>query len=134
MTTHTYSIVGNDFERAGLASHNVKLLLKKLGVAPEIIRRAIIAAYEAEMNTVIYAQKGTLYFNLSDSMIDLEIIDVGPGIPDIEKAMQDGYSTTNSLGLGLPGARRLMDDFGIVSRVGEGTTVTVRKWARQALR
>jgi anti-sigma regulatory factor (Ser/Thr protein kinase) len=139
MTTHTYSIVGNDFERAGLASHNVKLLLKKLGVAPEIIRRVIIAAYEAEMNTVIYAQKGTLYFNLSDSMIDLEIIDVGPGIPDIEKAMKEGFSTATDkirdlgfgAGLGLPNMKKSSDIFEIKSTVGKGTRVHMRIFLKQ---
>ena len=139
MTTHSYTIVGNDFERAGLASHNVKLLLKKIGVSPEIVRRAIIAAYEAEMNVVIYAQKGTLYFNLSDSMIDIEVIDVGPGIPDIQKALQEGYSTAPDrvrvlgfgAGLGLPNMKRSSDIFEIKSTLGKGTRVHMRIFLTQ---
>ena len=139
MTTHSYTIVGNDFERAGLASHNVKLLLKKIGVSPEIVRRAIIAAYEAEMNVVIYAQKGTLYFNLSDTMIDIEVIDVGPGIPDIQRALQEGYSTAPDrvrelgfgAGLGLPNMKRSSDIFEIKSTLGKGTRVHMRIFLTQ---
>ena len=98
--------------------------------------QALVATAISELarNILEYAGYGEIIFELAQQGGRRGIVviarDQGPGIPDIEKAMQDGYSTTKSLGLGLPGSRRLMDDFEIVSQVGEGTTVTVKKWAR----
>jgi serine/threonine-protein kinase RsbT len=92
------------------------------------------AISEVARNIVVYAQRGEVALGLSwkDGRRGIVVVaeDQGPGIPDIERAMQDGFSTGRSLGLGLPGARRLMDEFEIVSRVGQGTTVTMRKWCR----
>jgi anti-sigma regulatory factor (Ser/Thr protein kinase) len=131
MSSQSYTIVGNDFDRGGMASHRLKQQLKKLGVAPDIIRRTIIAAYEAEMNVVIYAHRGSLYFTLSDSQIDVEVMDEGPGIPDIELAMTEGYSTASpkiremgfGLGLGLPNMKKASDFFEIQSTLGKGTRI-----------
>lgn len=90
------------------------------------------AISEVARNIVVYAERGEIVLGLANrnGRRGLEVIasDEGPGIPDIEQAMQDGFSTGRSLGLGLPGARRLMDEFEIVSEVGRGTTVTMRKW------
>jgi len=102
--------------------------------------QALVATAISELarNILEYAGYGEIILELAQQGGRRGIVviarDQGPGIPDIEKAMQDGYSTTKSLGLGLPGARRLMDDFEIVSKVGQGTTVTAKKWARQTLR
>ncbi|HWX60764.1 anti-sigma regulatory factor [Bradyrhizobium sp.] len=92
------------------------------------------AISEIARNIVVYADRGEISLSVADNGGRRGIVvvarDEGPGISDIERAMRDGYSTGKSLGLGLPGARRLMDDFEIVSAVGEGTIVTMRKWKR----
>ncbi len=99
--------------------------------------QALVATAISELarNIVEYAKHGEIFLELieRDGRRGILVIarDEGPGIPDIERAMQDGFSTGGGLGLGLPGARRLMDEFEIVSQVGRGTTVTVKKWARQ---
>jgi serine/threonine-protein kinase RsbT len=92
------------------------------------------AISEIARNIVNYARSGELVFSLLDqgARRGLMVVarDEGPGIPDIELAMRDGFSTGKSLGLGLPGAKRLMDEFEIQSEIGKGTTITMRKWAR----
>lgn len=92
------------------------------------------AISEVARNIVVYAHQGEIVLSLVERAgrrgISVVARDQGPGIPDLELAMRDGYSTGKSLGLGLPGAKRLMDEFEIASEVGEGTTVTMRKWAR----
>jgi serine/threonine-protein kinase RsbT len=92
------------------------------------------AISEVARNIIVYAKFGEIILNTISSEggrrgIAVQAKDQGPGIPDIDRAMQDGFSTGNSLGLGLPGARRLMDEFTLASMVGKGTTVTMRKWA-----
>ncbi len=98
---------------------------------------AVVATAISELarNIVRYAVRGEITLRLIDNQdgkkgVEVVAADDGPGIPDLTLAMQDGYSTSGSLGLGLPGVRRLMDDFDIVSEFGKGTTVTVRKWKR----
>lgn len=90
------------------------------------------AISEVARNIVVYAERGEIRLQRAqkDGRRGIEVVaaDQGPGIPDIERAMQDGFSTGRSLGLGLPGARRLMDEFEIVSEPGKGTMVTMRKW------
>jgi serine/threonine-protein kinase RsbT len=92
------------------------------------------AISELARNIVLYAQTGEIVLDVIEGSGRRGILvvarDEGPGIADIEQAMRDGFSTGNSLGLGLPGARRLMDEFEIVSELGKGTTVTMRKWKR----
>jgi len=127
----SHRIEGGDFARAGAASRSLKEHLKRIGADPEVVRRAMIAAYEAEMNVVIHADRGTLWARLNDGRLDLEVVDDGPGIPDIERAMQPGYSTAGpaaralgfGAGLGLPSIRKHSDRFSIDSRVGRGTRV-----------
>lgn len=93
-----------------------------------------LAISEITRNIISHARDGTVTLSTIEDGgrrgVQIVARDQGPGIPDIEHAMRDGYSTTRSLGMGLPGARRLMDDFEIVSAVGHGTTITMRKWRR----
>lgn len=92
------------------------------------------AISEVARNIIVYAQRGEVTLSVAQKGGKRGIVviaqDDGPGIPDIEQAMRDGFSTGKSLGLGLPGAKRLMDEFEIVSEVGKGTVVTMRKWLR----
>ena len=128
----TYQIRGSDFDKAGETAAEVKEILKKLGIDSWVIHRAIVIAFEAEMNVVMYASEGTLTFILTDEDIRLEIADKGPGIEDIEMALTEGFSTATDemremgfgFGMGLPNIRKNSDDFSIDSEVGMGTTVT----------
>jgi anti-sigma regulatory factor (Ser/Thr protein kinase) len=127
----SYSVQGRNFDRAGEVSGEVKVLLKNLGLDGMVVRRVVIVAFEAEMNVVMYARKGTITVVLTDSEIRLEISDEGPGIPDIPLALQEGYSTATpemremgfGFGMGLPNMRRNSDEFDIQSVVGQGTCV-----------
>ncbi len=98
--------------------------------------QTVIAAAISEIarNILMYAKRGEVELGLVTNGDRQGVVvvarDQGPGIPDIARAMQDGYSTSGGLGLGLPGARRLMDDFEVTSDRGKGTTVTMRKWRR----
>jgi serine/threonine-protein kinase RsbT len=109
-------------------------LAARLGFSGSDLTVIATAISEIARNIVVYAQRGEVRLGIEEleARRGIRVVahDAGPGIPDIEQAMRDGYSTTNSLGLGLPGARRLMDDFEILSKAGEGTTVTMRKWKR----
>jgi serine/threonine-protein kinase RsbT len=99
------------------------------------VTRIVTAASELARNIFLYAGSGTMqWFTLSQNAgvgIELKFEDHGPGIPDIELAMTPGYGTGHGFGLGLPGTKRLMDEMEIQSRLGKGTTVTVRKWLRR---
>ena len=98
--------------------------------------QTVIAAAISEIarNVLMYARQGEIHISVvlngDHSGVMIVARDQGPGIPDIERALRDGYSTSGGLGLGLPGAKRLMDDFEIVSASHQGTTVTMRKWRR----
>jgi serine/threonine-protein kinase RsbT len=109
-------------------------LAKELGFGVIDQARIATAISELTRNIVQYTEEGEaiLYSIEQGNHIGIEVVckDRGPGIADVELAMQDGYSTSSSLGMGLPGARRLMDEFEIESQVGVGTTVTIRKWLR----
>jgi anti-sigma regulatory factor (Ser/Thr protein kinase)/Fe-S-cluster-containing hydrogenase component 2 len=126
-----YDITGGDYREAGAASRAIKAHLKAIGARADAIRRAMIAAYEAEMNVVIHAHKGRLEASFDDRRIDVDVSDEGPGIPDIERALAPGWSTASpearalgfGAGLGLPNIRRNADTFSIDSQVGVGTTV-----------
>ncbi len=128
----SYDIESNDFRRAGAASRSIKEHLKRIGADAEAIRRTMIAAYEAEMNVVIHANGGRLEASLSDTQIDVNVVDGGPGIPDIELAMTEGFSTASAearalgfgAGMGLPNIRRNSDRLRVTSRVDEGTRVS----------
>ena len=128
-----YHVSPTDFTRAGEASRDVKNKLKKLGVPPEIIRKVAIAMYEGEINMVIHANGGDISVDITPDAIFMELKDVGPGIEDIDKAMQAGYSTApdnvRSLGfgagMGLPNMKKNSDTMDIQTVLGQGTTVTM---------
>lgn len=109
-------------------------LASLLDFSPSDLTVIAAAISEVARNIVEYATKGDVHVRLVERGgrrgVMVVAQDVGPGIPDVALALQDGYSTAGSLGLGLPGARRLMDEFELQSEVGKGTTVTMRKWAR----
>ena len=127
----TYEVDGSDFTRAGKASSNVKKKLRALGVPSDVIRKVSIALYEGEINMVIHANGGVIDVEMSPDRITMVLKDTGKGIPDIDKAMQAGYSTAadevRSLGfgagMGLPNMKKNTDEMRIESTVGVGTTV-----------
>ena len=129
----TYDISADDFTRAGEASSDVKRKLKQMGVDPEAIRKVAIAMYEGEINMVIHAKGGLITVEMTPQQIKMILADVGPGIPDVELAMQAGYSTApdeiRSLGfgagMGLPNMKKYSDQMEIDTRLGEGTTITM---------
>jgi len=128
-----YEIDGDSFTSAGEASVKVKKSLRQMGFDPEIIRKVSVAMYEGEINMVIHAQGGRATVDVFDDRIVIVLADRGPGIPDIELAMQAGYSTApdniRSLGfgagMGLPNMKKYTDDMKIESQVGVGTTITM---------
>ncbi len=128
-----FVVDGEDFTSAGQASVQVKKNLRKLGIPPETIRKISIAMYEGEINMVIHANGGEAEVLVYEDRIVMILADRGPGIADVEKAMQEGYSTApdnvRSLGfgagMGLPNMKRYTDDMQIESVVGEGTTITM---------
>ncbi len=131
MITFHYRISPDDFTRAGEASSDVKSKLKKMGVTPEAVRKVAIAMYEGEINMVIHAQGGEITVNITTDRIEMILADVGPGIPDIDLAMQAGYSTApdavRSLGfgagMGLPNMKKYSDEMEIDTVIGKGTTI-----------
>lgn len=133
LITLKYTVSPDDFTRAGEASSSVKSKLKQLGVAPAITRRVAIAMYEGEINMVIHANGGEITVSISPTDITMILADTGPGIPDVAKAMQAGYSTApddiRSLGfgagMGLPNMEKYTDEMKIDTELGVGTTVTM---------
>lgn len=131
--TLSYDVPADDFTRAGEASSNVKSKLKMMGVNPEIIRKVAIAMYEGEINMVIHAHGGKINVTISPEEIEMILMDHGPGIENIELAMQAGYSTApdniRSLGfgagMGLPNMKKYTDELSIDTKLGVGTTVTM---------
>ena len=129
----TYPVYAGDFLQAGEASGSIKKFLRQLGVDSGIVRRVAIAAYEAEMNIVIHSVGGQLMLRVSPEYIMLISEDNGPGIPDIELAMQEGYSTAPEearemgfgAGMGLSNMKRCADEFNIYSEVGKGTKLKI---------
>ena len=127
----TYPVAANDMSVAGDVSANIKRQMKRLGVPSPIMRRVSVCTYEAEINLVIHSDGGEIDFEISEDQIRVHVRDVGPGIPDIDKAMTEGYSTASSevrnmgfgAGMGLPNMKRNSDDFAIASEVGKGTDI-----------
>lgn len=128
-----YEVPGDDFSLAGKASTEVKKALGRLGIDPGIIKRAAVAMYEAEINMVIHAGGGVADVEILPDSILVKLEDQGPGIPDLEMAMQEGYSTAPEqarelgfgAGMGLPNIKRNSDDLHIESTVGSGTKVSI---------
>ena len=130
---YTYQIEGGNFLKAGTVSSEVKKLLKKVNIPPQLIKKTVVALYEAEVNIVAHAYNGKLVLTISPKHIELYLEDKGPGIADINKAMEDGYSTASKevqemgfgAGMGLSNIKKNSDDFSIDSKVQEGTTVKI---------
>ena len=129
-----FEVDGDDFTSAGQASVQVKKDLRRLGIDPETIRRVSIAMYEGEINMVIHAGGGVAEVRVTEEAIEIVLADQGPGIADINLAMQDGYSTATDTvrslgfgaGMGLPNMKRYTDYMDIQSTVGVGTTITMK--------
>ena len=128
-----YKVTGGDFTRAGYASSQVKKMLKQLGVDNTVIKRVVVCLYEAEVNIVAHAWDGVISVDLNTDSIFLKLTDNGPGIADIEQAMQKGYSTASpevremgfGAGMGLPNISANADRFVINSEPGKGTTLEI---------
>ena len=128
-----YDVPGDDFSQAGAASNAVKQILKQLGLDPQVVRKMAIALYEGEINMVIHAGGGEIDVDINDKKIVAVLTDHGPGIENVELAMQDGWSTASEqvrglgfgAGMGLPNMKRIADILKIDTKVGVGTTVTL---------
>jgi len=129
-----YDVDGENFMAAGAASSDVKRVLRQLGIDAGAIRKAAVAMYEGEINMVIHAGGGVADITVGDDYIEIILSDKGPGIPDVEKAMQEGWSTAPDniralgfgAGMGLPNMKKYSDEMDIATVVGEGTTITMR--------
>lgn len=129
-----YPVKALDYATAGDASANIKRKLKQLGVDSTILRRIAVASYEVELNLIIHSAGGTLTLKMNPTEIQLVSSDVGPGIPDIDRALQEGYSTASEearnlgfgAGMGLPNMKRNADEFSIQSEMGKGTLIQMR--------
>ncbi len=131
MMEFEYEIEGGDFSKAGLASSEIKKILKQLNLEPAVIKRIAVAMYEAEVNVVAHAFKGKMLAQINGEKVYLKIEDEGPGIEDIDQAMEEGYSTATEevrqmgfgAGMGLPNMKKNADNMKVSSVVGKGTIV-----------
>lgn len=131
MLKEIYPVEAGDFATAGEASGKIKRILKKLGVDSAVVRRVSVAAYEVELNLVIHSQGGQMELVVRPDYLELNVRDRGPGIPDIDLAMSEGYSTASDdvrmmgfgAGMGLPNMKRNADGFEIESELGKGTRI-----------
>lgn len=129
----SFTIQGKNFFDAGRASTEIKAVLKDLGIDPAIVRRVAIATYEAEMNVAMYAEEAILTVEVTPRTIKILVNDRGPGIPDVDLAMREGYSTATpemremgfGAGMGLPNIKKNADEFKVTSAVGEGTRLEI---------
>jgi len=125
--------MGGEFTHAGAASSELKTILTGLGISADLVRRAAIATFEAEMNVIIHAAAGVINYSVTPDKIQIVVSDMGPGIPDIELAMTEGYSTAPDwvremgwgAGMGLPNIKKNSDELRVESVVGEGTTIEI---------
>lgn len=129
-----YDVDGDNFMAAGAASSDVKKVLRQLGIDADAIRKAAVAMYEGEINMVIHAGGGVADITVDDKCIEIILSDKGPGIPDVGKAMQEGWSTAPDniralgfgAGMGLPNMKKYSDYMNVDTVVGKGTTITLR--------
>ena len=130
----TYPVAAGDMTVAGDVSASIKRQMKRIGIPSQIMRRVAVCTYEAEINLVIHSDGGEIGFEISEEDIRVRVKDVGPGIPDIDRAMTEGFSTASDnirslgfgAGMGLPNMKRYSDYMDIKSTVGVGTTITMR--------
>ncbi len=128
-----FDVDGNNFLLAGEASGQVKKALRQLGIGADTIRRIAISMYEAEINMVIHGGGGKIIVDITSEKVVLTLTDKGPGIPDIDLAMQEGFTTASNevrelgfgAGMGLPNIKRYSDDLTVKSEIGKGTTVEI---------
>jgi len=128
-----FEITGGDFSNAGKTSTSIKEILQEIGIDPSIIVRTSIAAYEAEMNVVMYAHRGVLTLNITPEKLHIKLEDEGPGIENTDLAMQEGFSTATDemremgfgAGMGLPNIKKNADKFEISSTPGKGTSLDI---------
>lgn len=126
-----FKIEGGDFDRAGTASSETKKILKQINIDPKVVKRMVVALYEAEVNIAAHAYRGEVTITVTDHQILAVLKDEGPGIPDINRAMLEGFSTASSkvremgfgAGMGLPNMKKNSDLLQVESTPGEGTTV-----------
>lgn len=126
-----YTVIEGDFANAGSASSAVKKTLKQLNINPQIVKRVVVALYEAEVNAIAHAYGGKVLVDIDSMGIQMVVDDKGPGIPDIDLAMQEGYSTASAevramgfgAGMGLPNIKKNVDHLNVTSTVGVGTRV-----------
>lgn len=129
-----FDVDGENFSSAGEASVQIKKKLRQLGLSPEVIRKVSIAMYEGEINMVIHADGGVADVLVDDEDVTIVLKDSGPGIPDVELAMQEGYSTARDniralgfgAGMGLPNMKKYSDSIEIDTEIGVGTTITMK--------
>ena len=129
----TYHIEGGNFSRAGIASSEVKRVLKQLNVGAGVVKRVVVALYEAEVNVVAHAYEGEVRVTIGPGEVKVVVEDRGPGIADIDLAMQEGYSTASAAvremgfgaGMGLPNMKKNCDELTVESEVDRGTRVTM---------
>ena len=131
-----FELEGGNFSKAGYASSQIKKVLRQLGIDPKIIKRTVVALYEAEVNAVAHAWRGVAEIEITPDRISMILTDEGPGIADIPLAMQEGYSTASpevremgfGAGMGLSNMKKNVDELNIESQVGKGTTVKMITW------
>ena len=129
----TFPVKADDMTTAGDVSARIKRQMKQLGIPASVVRRVSVGTYEAEINLVIHSDGGHIESEITPEKIIIRVVDVGPGIPDLKKAMTEGWSTASNevrnmgfgAGMGLPNMKRYSDDMKIDTVVGEGTTVTM---------
>ena len=134
LLSHEFSIDGKDFASAGTVSTEIKSILKKIGFNPKLIRRVAISTYEAEMNVVMHANSAKVLLSISPKTISIIIDDEGKGIPDVDLALKEGYTTATDemramgfgSGMGLPNIKKNTDDLVIESEVGKGTKLQLK--------
>lgn len=133
-----YDVSGNDFTCAGEASGKIKMTLKELGFPTSVVRNIAIAVYEGEINLVIHGGGGYIDAEVTPECVSIDLVDHGPGIPDVALAMQEGYSTAPEnirqlgfgAGMGLPNIKKYTDEMVIDTVVGQGTTIHLKVFVK----
>lgn len=129
LVKYSFDVEGGNFDSAGTVSTRIKSILKENGLPSDVVRRSAIVSYEAEINVVSYAKKGIIHLTVTPLAVEIQVTDEGPGIPDIEQAMEQGYSTANQqiremgfgAGMGLYNIKSYSDKFDITSELDKGT-------------